>query len=397
MAPEIAYPTGPTTSACDIWSLGCTVIELVTGSPPYYDLEPMQALYRVVQDPFPPLPTGISDELRDFLNKCFQKEPLIRVDAKTLLKHSWINKSFGPSDQETPEEVNTIKNHIGSIIEIEKTENIETIPEEKCLSPLGHRRNRARGSFHMQNTAETEETSQEVKSELIVEAQKQLRHLPTRTASKSTRIESDDYGSYDSCLQKLRQSRALSIVSESMSFLVAEENLSAKDTQEFRNLLEAFNPRSHNLFTIEIQLIEMLRTYPKLKENADEIVINIKEILEEVEESNKIQLALQLLSQLCEEDIKFQERICVIGLLPLALRYTGEEYSKDIRVEAAYILGQFCHSSPDIKKLFFASGGIESIPKIIDLDYLNNKDLVHVGIRCMLDLMENKNDDFLRV
>ena len=37
MAPEIIELNGSTT-ASDIWSVGCTVIELLTGDPPYYDL-----------------------------------------------------------------------------------------------------------------------------------------------------------------------------------------------------------------------------------------------------------------------------------------------------------------------------------------------------------------------
>lgn len=36
-------------AASDIWSVGCTVIELLTCSPPYYDLQPMPALFRIVQ------------------------------------------------------------------------------------------------------------------------------------------------------------------------------------------------------------------------------------------------------------------------------------------------------------------------------------------------------------
>jgi serine/threonine protein kinase len=40
--------TAPT-SACDVWSLGCTVIELLTGRPPYFDLAPVAALFRIVQ------------------------------------------------------------------------------------------------------------------------------------------------------------------------------------------------------------------------------------------------------------------------------------------------------------------------------------------------------------
>ena len=36
-------------AASDIWSVGCTVIELLTCLPPYYDLQPMPALFRIVQ------------------------------------------------------------------------------------------------------------------------------------------------------------------------------------------------------------------------------------------------------------------------------------------------------------------------------------------------------------
>lgn len=43
MAPEVIELSGATT-ASDIWSLGCTVIELLDGKPPYHRLAPMPAL-----------------------------------------------------------------------------------------------------------------------------------------------------------------------------------------------------------------------------------------------------------------------------------------------------------------------------------------------------------------
>jgi serine/threonine protein kinase len=61
------------TSGADIWSVGCLIIELLTGYPPYYDLQPMSALFRIVQDDHPVLPEGSSAQLHDFLLKCFQK------------------------------------------------------------------------------------------------------------------------------------------------------------------------------------------------------------------------------------------------------------------------------------------------------------------------------------
>ena len=93
MAPEIIEMTGQQSSACDIWSVGCTTLELITGKPPYFDLQQMPALFRIVQDDHPPLPDGISASLRDFLLECFQKDPNRRIDAAGLLRHPWLKKS----------------------------------------------------------------------------------------------------------------------------------------------------------------------------------------------------------------------------------------------------------------------------------------------------------------
>lgn len=59
MAPEVIELTGASTSS-DIWSLGCTVIELLEGKPPYHSMQPMPALFRIVNDDHPPLPQGAS-------------------------------------------------------------------------------------------------------------------------------------------------------------------------------------------------------------------------------------------------------------------------------------------------------------------------------------------------
>eukprot|EP00916_Digyalum_oweni_P003190 GHVL01005740.1.p1 GENE.GHVL01005740.1~~GHVL01005740.1.p1 ORF type:complete len:252 (+),score=43.82 GHVL01005740.1:219-974(+) len=93
MAPEVIEMNSPTSTASDIWSVGCTVIEMLTGRPPYFNLAPMPALFRIVQDDMPPLPDFISSNLVDFLNECFQKDPFLRVDAPTLTGHPWIKMS----------------------------------------------------------------------------------------------------------------------------------------------------------------------------------------------------------------------------------------------------------------------------------------------------------------
>lgn len=92
MAPEVIEMSG-VCAASDIWSVGCTVIELLTCVPPYYDLQPMPALFRIVQDEHPPISDRLSPDITDFLHHCFKKDARQRPDAKTLLLHPWIQNS----------------------------------------------------------------------------------------------------------------------------------------------------------------------------------------------------------------------------------------------------------------------------------------------------------------
>ncbi|WWC62426.1 uncharacterized protein I303_105022 [Kwoniella dejecticola CBS 10117] len=98
MAPEVIEQNGSST-ASDIWSVGCVIVELLEGKPPYGDLAPMQALWRIVQDENMRIPDGASPIVKDFLYHCFQKDPNLRVSAKKLLRHPWmmsVKKSSQP-------------------------------------------------------------------------------------------------------------------------------------------------------------------------------------------------------------------------------------------------------------------------------------------------------------
>ncbi|KAH9941507.1 Pkinase-domain-containing protein [Amylocystis lapponica] len=95
MAPEVIELKGASTKS-DIWSLGCTVIELLTGRPPYAEIaNSMSVMFRIVEDAMPPLPEGCSDLLQDFLKQCFNKDPLKRPSAEMLCEHQWLRK-FSP-------------------------------------------------------------------------------------------------------------------------------------------------------------------------------------------------------------------------------------------------------------------------------------------------------------
>lgn len=95
VAPEVIELKGAST-ASDIWSLGCTVIELLTGKPPYAEIaNGMSVMFHIVEDDCPPIPAGISEPLKDFFSLCFDKDPAKRPSAELLFEHPWLKKNWG--------------------------------------------------------------------------------------------------------------------------------------------------------------------------------------------------------------------------------------------------------------------------------------------------------------
>ena len=80
----------PASFASDVWSVGCVTLELITGAPPYFDMQPMPAMFAIVNNKRPPLPERVSPELRDFLKQCFRKDPTRRPSARGALAHAWL-------------------------------------------------------------------------------------------------------------------------------------------------------------------------------------------------------------------------------------------------------------------------------------------------------------------
>ncbi|XP_053150993.1 mitogen-activated protein kinase kinase kinase 4 isoform X6 [Hemicordylus capensis] len=77
--------------AADIWSLGCVVIEMVTGKRPWHEYEHnFQIMYRVGMGHKPPIPERISPEGKDFLSHCLESDPKMRWTASQLLDHPFV-------------------------------------------------------------------------------------------------------------------------------------------------------------------------------------------------------------------------------------------------------------------------------------------------------------------
>lgn len=90
--------------ASDIYSFGCTLIEMATGHPPLSQQypDPSQALYHIHQGGAVDVPATLSPALRDLIAICLQRDPLRRQSALQLLQHPFFASSAPPPPPPPP-------------------------------------------------------------------------------------------------------------------------------------------------------------------------------------------------------------------------------------------------------------------------------------------------------
>ncbi|KAE8220213.1 hypothetical protein CF319_g6227 [Tilletia indica] len=98
MAPEVVAAADGKLydQSADIWSLGITIYEMVTGNPPYANEEDQNmTLMRIAKGKPPRLPTDMTftPAMRDFIAACLNEEANERPSAEELGKLKWIKST----------------------------------------------------------------------------------------------------------------------------------------------------------------------------------------------------------------------------------------------------------------------------------------------------------------
>ncbi|KAG7546034.1 Protein kinase domain, partial [Arabidopsis suecica] len=109
MAPEVARGEEQRFPA-DVWALGCTVIEMMTGSSPWPELnDVVAAMYKIgFSGESPEIPGWITDKAKDFLKNCLKEDPKQRWTVEELLKHPFLD------DDEESQTSDCLKNKTSS-------------------------------------------------------------------------------------------------------------------------------------------------------------------------------------------------------------------------------------------------------------------------------------------
>ncbi|KAK1284741.1 Mitogen-activated protein kinase kinase kinase YODA [Acorus calamus] len=94
MPPEVIRNSNGCNLAVDIWSLGCTVLEMAMAKPPWSQYEGIAAMFKIGNSKeLPVIPDHLSNDGKDFVRLCMQRHPSDRPSAAKLLEHRFVKNT----------------------------------------------------------------------------------------------------------------------------------------------------------------------------------------------------------------------------------------------------------------------------------------------------------------
>ncbi|XP_057837743.2 mitogen-activated protein kinase kinase kinase 5 [Cryptomeria japonica] len=165
MAPELMMQknTGHDL-AVDIWSLGCTVIEMAMGKPPWSEYEGAAAMFKVFKSEVPSIPDTLSVEGKDFISCCLCRNPAERLTACQLLDHTFV-RDANHQDSDP----------LASTTSCIKSLNLVHSPREKSMNTSEH------ATFHTRNGNQHQLSSEHIHPQIGTSTRSSNQQLSPRS------------------------------------------------------------------------------------------------------------------------------------------------------------------------------------------------------------------------
>ncbi|KAK9810498.1 hypothetical protein WJX72_011817 [[Myrmecia] bisecta] len=420
MAPEVIEMTS-VTAAADIWSVACLAIELLTGQAPYYDLQPMSALFRIVQDEHPPLPVEITPGMQEFLLQCFQKDPQKRPDARTLLRHEWIqhNRKTLRSSWTRTQGIKamggktdahvSVSSVVERMLQVEVEEAGLPFPEQTTSPNLAPP---SRKGLPGARKAEVRDSAME--GSLAPRSSTAQAGSVSRGASLGAATPGRRYGEagHDllAWLDDMDRNAAAPVLATSTSpprnlppAEAAPEGTMTKhqEAAEIRRLvssmrsasrtgsLTASSARETPMVDACQQLVALMRDDPERRERylAEDGAVAIIELLEE--RSQKVALAaLELANALVSGEVHIIESVCLVGMVPAVTRYAAASWPRSLRTQAALFIERLCTASLATAQMLVACQGLPMLVSLVEDNAAEKSQLTQIGLSCIWRVLE---------
>ena len=80
----------------DVWSLGMTIVQMITGHHPYHGYSTNDVLQFMIDNQKPIICQSMPHDMNDFLNLCLEWVAVKRSSASQLLKHDYLHRKITP-------------------------------------------------------------------------------------------------------------------------------------------------------------------------------------------------------------------------------------------------------------------------------------------------------------